>query len=161
IAAKHRLLLAKGSIARADVVVKDRTRSNKRFVLEAYVRGVELRIFAERSVVRRLGKVDPMRRVQEAWSAFPQIHHPEAGEAALAFEQHEIISKCSDLREHDLWAIGNHFAPGFAARIIAGSRDKAESASPGICPNKERLSILAGERTGVMVGVVFVIIFAW
>src|SRR5215467_7613182 len=54
VATKDWLLLAKSALTRADVVIKHGSRSDKRFVLEAHVRSIELRIVAEGSVVGRL-----------------------------------------------------------------------------------------------------------
>src|ERR1700720_1842608 len=135
VAAENGLLLAKAPFARANGGVKDGARSCERFVLESHMRGAELRIFTDGSVVRRLGKFDAMRRRKSVWGICGQIHNAEKRQAALAFEKQEVGLENFRCSKHDFWAIWNHPAPEFSARIGHRGSPKAESAPARIRAN--------------------------
>src|SRR5260221_10021394 len=63
-------------------------------------------------------------------------------------------------REHDLGPIGDEFAPAIAAWVADGSRHQAKRAAAGIGADVENASGTVAGQGGMMVSVVFVIVFA-
>ncbi len=168
VAAENGLLLPKDSLTRSNVVVEDGARSYERFILKSHVGSAELRIFADGSVVRGLGEFDAMRRRKSAWGIGGQIHNAEIGQAALAFEKHQVCPENFHGSKHDVRAIGNDLAPGFSARVGHRSGHEAEGAPAGIRANvkhsvtriRGQPGMCRGKRTRMMVGVIFVVVFA-
>ncbi len=135
VAAENGLLLPEASFTRANVVVKDGARSYERFILEPDMGGAELRVFTDGSVVGGLGEFDAMRHRESVWTIRSQIHDAEIRKAALAFEKHEVALESLRGSKHDVWAIGNDFAPEFSARVGRGGGHQAEGASARIRAN--------------------------
>src|SRR5260370_32815727 len=63
-------------------------------------------------------------------------------------------------REHDLGPIGDEFAPAIAAWVADGSRHQAKRAAAGIGADVENATGTVAGQAGMMVSVVFVIVFA-
>src|SRR5207244_2769081 len=62
--------------------------------------------------------------------------------------------------KHDLRAIGNDLAPGFSARAVHRGGHEAERAPAGIRANVKHSVIRIRGRPGMVVGVVFMVVFA-
>src|SRR5690348_15504467 len=71
-----------------------------------------------------------------------------------------MLFESGDTGEHDLRTVRNDFTPGFPLRITDGNGNEPKSAASRIRANKEYFLAGAERRAGVMVSVIFMIVFA-
>src|SRR5204862_2900406 len=73
-------------------------------------------------------------------------------QAALTFEKHEVRLESFHRSQHDVWAIGNHLAPEFPARVARWSGHQAKGPPPGIRANVKHATCLVWDQTGMSRG---------
>ena|SRR5205085_4762939 len=66
-----------------------------------------------------------------------------------------------DGSQHHIWTVRNDLEPGFPARTLNGRDDEPKRAAARICADEEILLTQVRQPAGMMVGVVFVVVFAW
>src|ERR1700674_954048 len=160
VATKNGLLLSKDSLPGADVVVKDRARSYEGFILKADVGGVELRIFTDGCVVGWVREFNAMRCFERRRGIGVETYKAEMRKSALALKKNEVGLENFRSRQHHIRAVGDDFPPEYAARVGNRSGHKAERAAAGIRADIEHATAHIARRSGMVVGVVFMGIFA-
>src|SRR5260370_359630 len=153
-------MLAQDVLAAAEVVVEDGARSDERFVLETEVVGDEFGIRAEGSVIDRLAECDSLRGSEQLASAAVEVHDAQIRQAAFAFVQNKMRCEGVDRSEHDVRAIGDEFFPEVWMGIVDLDRGQAKGAAAGIRADVEDTTGRVARRAGVMVGVIFLVVFA-
>src|SRR5262249_51984454 len=152
------LLLAKDGFAGSNVVVENRTRRDEGLVLVAKVGLIELRIGAKGGGISRFGEFDAIGGLEKRGSVVFERRDAEMGQATFALVDCEMRLECSKGRKHHRGTIGNKLTPILAPRVGCADGHETKSAAEGIGSDKEDVALQAEGR--MMVGVVFVIVFA-
>src|ERR1700694_1176555 len=95
---------------------------------------------------------------ERAWAGGGQVKNPNIWQPCFAFFEDELRLEGLGGGEHHFGAVGDEPAPSVSPRTLDGNCDQAEGAAAGVGANEEDSTGIAGDGTGMMVNVVFVIV---